>query len=345
MRRLLLITLSFAFIAGCAAPQGIIKGRVMSGEKPVAGAAVAAKATDGETFTAISGADGIYSFPPLPSGEFEVSASSAGGEQFVTVWGATHLFLPPGGEEWVWLKLAPREGVIYTPYEPSTPGFGAISGIALFEGEPISGATANIYLDERESLKGPGFRHSFPTGADGRFYIDDIPDGEYFLAVRKREGRSIGPIAAGDLFGVASANPITVKPESDSSITVHLAEKEKTRAPHALDLSRSGTAIRGRVVDAGGAPLAGLYVFAYRSRIIGHQMPDFITEPTGADGEFVLPLGEGGLFYLGARQKLGYSPTPGELFGLYDGAADHGIKVQKGEVLEGVKIIAEEVLP
>ncbi|PLX43121.1 MAG: hypothetical protein C0608_00240 [Deltaproteobacteria bacterium] len=345
MKRLLFIAISIALLLGCAARQGAIKGRVLFGEKPVQGAIVTAQAEGAETFTATTDANGEYSFTALPPGDFSVSAKIAEREQMVTVWGETHLFLPPGAEEWVGLKLAPREGVIYSPYEPSTPSFGAISGVALFDKKPVTGAVASIYLDEGEELKGRGFRHSFPTGEDGRFYIDDIPDGVYFLAVRKRVGRDIGPIAEGDLFGVASANPITVKPDTETSTTLHLAKKEKTRAPHALDLSRTGTAIRGRVLDADGAPLAGLYVFAYRSRIIGHQMPDFITEPTGDDGEFILPLGEGGIFYLGARQKLGYSPTPGELFGLYDGTADHGIKVGRGEVIKGIEIRAVEVLP
>ena len=90
--------------------------------------------------------------------------------------------------------------------------------------------------------------------------------------------------------------------------------------------------------------MPGVYVFAYRNRVVGHGMPDFRTLPTGADGAFSLSLGAGGLFYVGAREHAGGPPQPGEWFGFYEGSADHGLTVPKDRTLEGIYIVVRKVL-
>ena len=98
------------------------------------------------------------------------------------------------------------------------------------------------------------------------------------------------------------------------------------------------------VVDNAGAPVSGVYVFAYRNRGVGHGMPDFRTLPTRTDGTFALSLGEGGLFYVGAREHAGGSPQPGEWFGFYEESADHGITVPADRTVDRIRIPVRRVL-
>lgn len=333
------------WLAGCAAPQARLGGRVMYDGEPVERARVELLDAAGEpvlgTFT---DADGVYDLYPAPAGSYRVRAAREGDAPLVAAWGAVEVALTPERDGWTGLQLVPWEGVVQEPYAPATPGFGALSGVALFRGAPVAGAVANLYLDRDEGLKGPGFRQAFATGAGGAFAFEDLPEGDYWLALRVRKTGPAGPVREGDLYGLAAANPIAVKPDREATVRVHLVRKEKTRAPHAAALARTGTAIAGVVVDEQGAPVAGVYVFAYRDRTIGHKMPDFLSEPTGGDGTFVLPLGAGGLFYVGAREHFGGSPRPGEWFGHYEGSPDHGIRVETGKRVEGVSIPVHKVL-
>ena len=47
--------------------------------------------------------------------------------------------------------------------------------------------------------------------------------------------------------------------------------------------------------------------------------------------------------YQGARQHYGDSPMPGELFGMYDESADHGLKIEAGRKIGEIEIIVEPV--
>ena len=206
-------------------------------------------------------------------------------------------------------------------------------------------ANVTLYLDDEEGLKGPGFRQSFATDDEGQFYLGEVSEGRYYAVARKRATGAAGPVREGDLYGEATAVPLLVRGGMEAAINIHVVKKEKSRAPNSTELDATATAIIGRIEDSGGNPVSGVYVFAYRERIIGHRMPDFLTPLTGEDGSFVLPLGEGGLFYVGAREFFGGSPQPGERFGLFDGSADHGIRVGEGDKVSGVVIRVNEVLP
>ena len=286
---------------------------------------------------------GIYVFREVVPRSYKLWATKSGVTPLTMAWSDSEVILASGDKGWEGLKLVPWEGIVYSGLKDGAPGFGAVTGIVLHRGKPVVGAVVTLYLDREEGLKGPGFRRSFPTVEDGLFYLSGVTTGSYYLTARKRAGGSAGPVRAGDLFGEAPKK-IEVREKSETLLTLHVVEKEKERAPHAKVLARTGTKVKGRVVDGEGKPVAGLYVFAYRERIIGHKMPDFLSETTGADGTFMVPLGEGGLFYLGARQYFGGSPRPGELFGLYGGSPDHGLEVESGETESAVVIKVHEVL-
>jgi hypothetical protein len=80
-------------------------------------------------------------------------------------------------------------------------------------------------------------------------------------------------------------------------------------------------------------------VFAYVDRVIGHQRPAAISTPTGSDGLFQVHLPEPGTYYVGAREAYGDSPAPGELFGMYEVSADHGLTVDDGQSLDDIRIV------
>ncbi|MEW6488789.1 MAG: carboxypeptidase-like regulatory domain-containing protein [Thermodesulfobacteriota bacterium] len=333
--------------AACAGPSARLGGRVMAHGEPVAGAVVALEAREGRILQeAETDADGVYRFPPVSPGEYRLTASA---RRDGHVWGALSgknpVQLAPGSDAWIGLQAVPRDTPAMRDLPGGSTGFGALGGVVRFEGAAVEGAVVSLYLDEDEGLRGPGFRQSPPTGRDGAYALEEVPEGRYFVVARRRQaGGGFGPVREGDLYGTVLASPVAVEERRETAVDVHLVRKERDDDPNAELLARSGTGLRGTVRDPEGRPVAGVYVFAYRSRIVGHGMPDFLTLPTGPDGAFALSLGTGGLFYVGARERSGGSPAPGEHFGFYEGSPDHGIAVPRGRVVEGIEIVVRRVL-
>ncbi|MBI5441949.1 MAG: carboxypeptidase regulatory-like domain-containing protein [Deltaproteobacteria bacterium] len=351
MRRRLLASAAVPCAAGvllsaCGAAPAHLAGRVVHDGSPLKGATVTVEEGSGRVKeVTVSGDDGRYAFPPLRPGAYRLRAASEGTLPLVAVAGKSPLWLAPGASAWVGLQSVPREEPTRRPLPEAQPGFGALSGGVLWKGEPVVGAVVYLYLDEDENLKGPGFRQSFPTQQDGAYFVDELPEGAYYVAVRRREASSpLGPVREGDLYGVASANPVRVNSGEEAVLALHVARKEKEEDSGQDLLALTGTGIRGSVLDEGGRPVPDAYVFAYRDRTIGHGMPDFVAVSKGPAGTFALPLGEGGLFYLGARERTGGSPLPGERFGLYEGSPDHSLQVAKGRIVQGVTIVVRQVL-
>ncbi len=338
--------LAFLVVAGCAAPEARLAGRVVYRGEPVPAARIVLTPEDGgPTVSATTDRDGRYRVEALPPGPYRVEARTEGQPPLVAVPGKIPVFLPATGRTWLGLQAVPAERPSFRPLAGAAPGFGALSGRVLHDGRPVAGAVVNLYLDTASGLRGPGVQQSLPTGPDGGYAFDDLFEGAYHVVARKRRAGAVaGPVREGDLFGVAPGGPVPVRSETETVLDVHLVRKERDDAPDADRLASTGTGVRGRVVDEAGRPSAGVYVFAYRDRTIGHGKPDFLTLPTGPDGRFTLPLGDGGLFYLGARERAGGSPVPGERFGFYDGSPDHGLRVPAGRVVEDVRIVVRPVL-
>ncbi|MDF1553895.1 MAG: carboxypeptidase-like regulatory domain-containing protein [Deferrisomatales bacterium] len=299
---------------------------------------------DGQRATVHTDSEGVYRFPRLLPGSYRLSATTSGVPVLGSRSGKNPILLAAGQNQWIGLQAVPRSEPAFRPL-PSTPdGFGSVSGTVRFNNAPAAGAVVDLYLDDH-GLRGPGFRQSFPAGADGLYVLDEVPEGAYYVVARRRaSGTVAGPLVAGDLYGEALANPVPVRSRQETLLDVHLVRKERDDDPNADRLPALGATLRGVVVDGAGTPVPGLYVFAYRNRVVGHGMPDFRTLPGGPDGSFALSLGEGGLFYVGAREHAGGSPQPGEWFGFYEGSADHGITVRRDQQVEGVRIVVRKVL-
>ena len=71
------------------------------------------------------------------------------------------------------------------------------------------------------------------------------------------------------------------------------------------------TTVSGVIVDKEGKPLEGLRALLYKDEMMLNR-PEFVSQPTGSDGQFVVSFPQGGTYYLAARNVLGGTPAPGD---------------------------------
>lgn len=332
----LLILLLFAN----SATAGVITGRVINGDEPVAGMRVAAYASlnPSDTPLAVSqptAADGAYRLEV--AGEYVALYASDATGRFAFC-GRNPVALDETKTVWAGLQLITHGKTDVVDYDDEYSA--GLEGQISAGGEPLSGAVVYLYLDVTDDLKGQGYRRSLPTGADGFFSFDNLPDSNYFLVARKRQsGAVLGPIREGDLLGIYPGNPLHLKAGQQTKVEFSLVPKLPGSGSETPNRA-SAILLRGQIVDQQGQPVAGLHLFAYRDRVIGHARPAALSAVTGADGRFEVNFAEPGIYYVGARQNYGDSPAPGELFGMYEETADHSLNVAQG--MEEIRI---EVTP
>ncbi len=343
MMRILVIVTAMVLLASVAGA-AFIEGRVVAGDEPVAGLRVflyrtldydvdplfISEATDDEGYFKVEVSPGSYA---LFARDDKRSLFAFCGRNPVEI---------KKGTVWAGLQAVSTGSVKVVPYDDEYSA--AIEGVVLHQGQPLADAYVYLYLDAKEDLKGQGYRLSMPTGADGRFAFDSLPESSYFLMARKRmDGNRVGPVREGDYLGHFAANPIVAKSGTTTQVTLATVRKVKNASESETFNATGQIIVNGRVVDDKGAPVAGLHVFAYTDRVIGHKRPAAMSAPTGADGRFRLSLEKPGMYYIGARQHYGDSPMPGELFGMYDESADHGLKVETGGRTREIEITVEPV--
>lgn len=321
-----------------------LEGRIVHGDEPLSGMVVTAHASLDFTgqpvaSSAASDSDGLYRLE-LPPGTYALFGWTADRSRFAFC-GRNPVNLTTESA-WAGLQSVPfakpEVGVYDDEYSA------AIEGQVMHDGAPLEGAYVYLYLDVAEDLKGQGYRLSMPTGADGYFRFDGLPESDYFLVARSRQnGQRVGPVMAGDFFGVFPGNPLTARSGQVQQVQLATVAKLKDAGESETFGRATGPVLRGTVVDLDGKGVAGVHVFAYVDRVIGHQRPAAISTPTAADGAFVVNLPEPGTYYVGAREAYGDSPAPGELFGMYEESADHGLTLEKGHNLENLQIVVEPV--
>ena len=281
-----------------------------------------------------TGEDGLFEIE-LPKGQYYLLAK---GKERFAYYGRNPISVPKEGLENINLLMELES--LPTP-EPEGLIETGVSGMISHNGKPVSGAVVMVYTDLSSQLKGMGLGMSNPTSEDGLFEFP-LPPGKYYLVVRKRSsGMMAGPLRAGDLFGYLPGNPIVVEEGQISSAHVPVISVPEKVERYASSLF-GNTSIKGRIVDAEDKPVAGVQALLYDDPMMLNR-PLYVSQPTGADGSFVISFPKGGKYYLAARDELGGTPAPGELYGRYQGSADHSIRLRTGKLVEGVEIKVEEV--
>lgn len=278
--------------------------------------------------------DGLFKLD-LPPGEYYLLADS--GDLF-TYYGRNPVTVPAEGLSGINLLMVTKQG----PVPKARPRIdGGVMGIVSKDGKPVAGAVAFIYPDLSSHLKGFGLGMAAPTDEKGFFEVP-LPAGSYYLVVRlRKDGVMAGPMRAGDLFGYLPGNPLKIGEKQVARVHIPLIEVPEKVEKFAATLF-GNTSISGRIVDREGKPVAGINAMLYDDMMMLNR-PAFVSQPSDAQGRFVLSFPSGGTYYLAARNTLGGTPQPGELYGRYGGAPDASLKVSTGQKLEGVNVVVEPV--
>ncbi|MCM2265926.1 MAG: DUF4198 domain-containing protein [Desulfuromonadales bacterium] len=279
-------------------------------------------------------ADGLFNFE-LPTGDYYLLAESA---ELFTYYGRNPVAVPAEGLANVNLRMVPGSGAV--PQEPVRVESGVL-GFVSVDGKPVAGAIATVYTDLNSQFKGFGLGMAAPTDDKGRFEVP-LPPGTYYLVVRMRKGGALaGPMRAGDLFGYLPQNPLVIKEKQVARVQVPLIEVPEKVEKFAATLF-GNTSISGKIVDRAGKPVAGVHAILYADMMMLSR-PAYVSQPSDAQGNFVVSFPDGGTYYLSARSTLGGTPTPGELYGRFAGTPDASIRIRTGQKLEGMTLAVEKV--
>lgn len=221
-------------------------------------------------------------------------------------------------------------------------GGSGVAGVVLSGGKPVEGAHAFAYLRTESAFRDLGFAVSAPTGPDGSFLLE-LPPGRYYFLVRKREGGGVaGPMRKGDLFGYYHANPVTVTGGGYQRISIPATALRLRNAPSYSGGYQAAAFVEGKILGIDGKPRAGVYAALYDNPDLLNR-PVFLSDVTGQDGAYRLPVPVPGRYYLGARSGYGGSPAPGDLYGRYEGNPEHAVVLREGDRLGGLDIVVEVV--
>ncbi len=335
----LIVTMSLIVTASLFA--AVVKGKATVSSGAIAGVEIVAYPSDSLTFneptpylSKSTEEDGLFSVE-LPVGQYYLLAK---GENLSAFYGRNPITVPKKGLSEVNLLLTPDD--LAVPVEAATLETGIVGTVSL-DGEPVQGAIVTVYPDLSSQLKGMGLGMAAPTGPQGYFELP-LSSGTYYLVVRVRQsGQMAGPLRAGDLFGYLGSNPLILEEDALTRVHIPLIKVPEKVERHAASLF-GNTLISGRVLDAQGEPVSGLQVLLYEDSMMLNR-PLYVSQKTDAEGRYQLSFPKGGNYFLAARNELGGTPAPGELYGRYQGSPDHSIKIETGKTLENVEIVVDEV--
>lgn len=339
MKRIVLVAI-LLFIP-LAAGAAVMAGKATVESEPVAGVTVSAYPVSSKSFSEAApfaahptGADGLFSLE-LPPGQYYVLAR---GDKLFAYYGRNPISVPREGADNINMLMVPTTAQVPSATPRVETG---VLGFVSYNGQPVAGATATIYPDLSSQLKGFGIGMSQPTDENG-FFEAPLEAGSYYLVVRLRKsGAFAGPLRAGDLFGYFPGNRLVLKKGETARIAIPLIEVPQ-KVERFADSLFGNTTISGTIVDKDGTPLEGVRALLYTEDTMLNR-PEYVSQPTGKDGKFVISFPKGGTYFLAARNVLGGTPAPGELYGKYAGTRDGSIFVKSGKNLKKITITVDEV--
>ncbi len=319
----------------------LIKGKSTVKAGAVAGVEIMAYPAEELTFdgppshvSSITAADGLFTLE-LPGGQYFLFAK---GKNLAAYYGRNPITVTEDGLENVNLLMTPDN---LTPPPENTALLSGVVGRVSLDGQPVQNAIVTVYPDLASHLKGMGLGMAAPTDQQGYFELP-IFSGTYYLVVRVRKsGQMAGPLKSGDLFGYLATNPLVIEEGAQARVHIPLIEVPEKVDRHAADMF-GNTLVTGQIVDLKGGPVAGVQVLLYEDPMMLNR-PLYVSQRTDADGRYQLSFPKGGRYYLAARNELGGTPAPGELYGRYQGSPDHSIRIKTGQQLEGLEIVVDEV--
>lgn len=339
IKALLLIPVLLSFAVSI--PAATLKGKTMVDAESVAGIEVMAYPLTVLDFNSAApykvgptAGDGQFEFE-LPKGQYYLVAQ---GDNLFNYYGRNPVSVSKEGLKNINLLMVPNS----LPGPDNEPGIQTgVMGTVSANGQPVQNAFVMIYPDLSSQLKGMGLGMSAPTDDKGFFEVP-LPAGTYYLVVRVRKsGMMAGPLRAGDLFGYLPTNPLVLKDGKVEKVQIPVITVPEKVERHAKTLF-GNTRITGQIVDSRGVSVAGVLAMLYDNSMMLNR-PLYVSQKTGPDGIFVLSFPKGGIYYLAARNELGGTPAPGELYGRYQGSPDHSVRIRSGKLIEGVEIRVEEV--
>lgn len=213
-----------------------------------------------------------------------------------------------------------------------------LAGEISYQDEPLEKVYLYVYRDAKSHFKGPAY--NIVPVEKGRFRLR-LPEGDYYLLARKRlAGGRYGPVAIGDYFNFYYGNPVHLAQGTVRTIHLETITRLSNLEQGEDELPFQG--VRGQVFGPDGAPVAHLYVFAYRDPAMTGT-PDFFSGATDADGHFELRLPPQGSFYLLARQSFGGPAAEGELYGKYARNNEHRIELTEKSPVREVDIHVQPI--
>lgn len=340
-KRILFLAIYCLFLTATSVFAAPVTGKVASAGDGVAGVQVKAYpltalslSGDAPFNSKSTGADGLFLLD-LPVGDYYLLAESA---ELFTYYGRNPVAVPAEGVANVNLRMVPKTGA--GPQEQAHIESGVLGTVTL-DGKPVTGAIASVHTGLSGQLKGFGLGMSMPTDDKGFFEVP-LPPGTYYLVVRVRmDGALAGPMRAGDLFGYLPQNPLVIKEKQVARVHIPLIEVPEKVEKFAATLF-GNTSISGRIVDKDGKPVPGVHAILYTDMTMLNR-PAYVSQPSDAQGNFVVSFPDGGVYYLAARSTLGGTPHPGDLYGRFAGTPDASVRVQTGQKLEGVTLAVEPV--
>lgn len=228
---------------------------------------------------------------------------------------------------------------IFTPEEESYEA-GEIE--ALIKDE-LTDDTEGYYDEDRkphyERFRGPADYISALTDAEGQ-YILRLPPGTYCLVARKRTAGipDIGPLTPEDLSSLVSRpNKIKDKQTLNLDLTIRKLVGDVFFSSK-YTLRASNTVLKGNIADEAGQPLARLLVVANRKPKISRK-PDYASFPSEQDGNFILYLPGGGIYYLRLKNEALGEYLPAHIESSYINPADDSLEIFSGNSINGINII------